>query len=157
MYVNGGLFTYRRGCQLAKHVLRDCEKLYDALVPTKHIEAHLTEQASVGLTVHRQGLRWRALTPGANFNLTSRQPELIRPEVLRDIAVLHYHDAMEPHTWGKLLAALRESHPHVHEWLKDEGPIGDPTPKAWRAVREGFRIWRGMHRRAYYARAGFRK
>jgi hypothetical protein len=157
LYLNSGVFTYRRSLGLAKDFLEDCEALLDARVPRKHIEAHLIEQASISLTVHRRGLNLRVLTPPCNFNLTSRQPELIRPEVLKDLRVLHYHDAMEPHTWDRLLGALRSHHPAVYEWLKDQGPVTDPTPQAWRGVREVFRLYRGVQRRLYYASAGFTK
>jgi predicted RNA binding protein YcfA (HicA-like mRNA interferase family) len=156
-YLNGGLFSYRRSCGLARKVLADCEGMLDARVPRKHIEAHLLEQATVGLSVHRHGLRWRALSPKTNFNVTCRQPELIKPEVFRGVTVLHYHDSMEAHTWERLLGALAESHPHVHAWLKDEGAVVDPTPGAWRGVREGLRVWRGVQRRLYYRACGFRK
>jgi len=157
LYINSGVFTYRRSLGLAADFLKDCEKLLDARVPKKHIEAHLIEQASIGLTVHRKGLRWRVVTPPCNFNLTSRQPELIVPEVVRDLRVLHYHDAMEPHTWERLLGVLRVTHPEVWEWLKDEGPVTDPTVGVWRGVREAFRLARGVQRRVYYASAGFKK
>jgi hypothetical protein len=73
------------------------------------------------------------------------------------LRIMHYHDAMEPHTWSRLLAVLRQSHPHVHSWLEREGPVTDPTRGAWRGVREAFRICRGLQRRLYYSRAGFRK
>lgn len=157
MYINSGVMTWRRTLRLSQDLLDDCESLLDGLVPRRHIEAHLIEQASIGLTVVRRGLRWRVLTHPNNFNLTSRQPDLIQPHVLKDLRIMHYHDAMEPHTWARLMAALRPSHPHVHDWLESEGPVTDPTRGVWRGVREAFRLCRGVQRRLYYSRAGFRK
>ena len=157
MYINSGVMTWRRDLNLARDLLEDCESLLDGLIPKKHIEAHLIEQASIGLTVVRRKLRWRVLTHPNNFNLTSRQPELIQPHVIRDLRIMHYHDAMEPHTWGRLMEVLRQTHPHVHDWLESEGPVTDPTRGVWRGVREAFRLCRGVQRRLYYSRAGFRK
>lgn len=156
-YLNSGVFSYRRSCGLTRKVLADCERMLDARVPRKHIELHLLEQATFGLTVHRHGMRWRTLTPGANFNVTCRQPELITPDVFKGLTVLHYHDAMEPHTWDAVMKALQASHPEVHAWLQHEGPVVDPTPGVWRSMREALRIARGVQRRLYYRKCGFRK
>jgi len=156
-YFNGGVFSYRRELRLADDLLKDCEAILDKLAPQRHIEAHLAEQVGIGLTVHKRKLRWREIGPACNFSLTSREPELFKPELLRDQRILHYHDAMEAHTWELLLSTLKQSHPQVHEWLSKEGPVSDPTRGVWKHVREAFRVWRGVHRRRYYAKAGFRR
>ncbi len=156
-YWNAGLYSYRRATGFGREFLADFERALDSKVSRNHLQVHAMDQVMLGLTVLRLGLGWRAIPDTSNFPVLSWLPHNFDPEKVRDVDILHYHDSMQPHLWPKLLATLKPYHPEVHAWLEPLGPVHETSSPFARALREGLRVYRGLYRRAYYARCGFTK
>jgi hypothetical protein len=156
-YVNAGVFTYRRATGLGAALVDDFERAMAQGVARRHDEVHYMDQVILGLTVLRLGLTWRDVSNASNFPVLSHLPENFDPALVAPVSVLHYHDSMTPEWYPRLLATLAASHPDVHDWLAPLGPVEDPVSLRWRAYRETLRLARGVERRRYYARLGFRK
>jgi hypothetical protein len=155
-YWNAGLYSYRRSTGFGREFLSDFERALRERICRNHLQVHALDQVILGLTVLRMGLGWRAFPDTSNFPVLSWLPHNYDPEKVRNVDILHYHDSMQPHLWEKLLATLRPHHPKVHEWLSGLGPVQE-TPPLTRGLREVLRVYRGVKRRAYYAKCGFTK
>ncbi|HYE63483.1 MAG TPA: hypothetical protein VD997_15950 [Phycisphaerales bacterium] len=152
-YLNSGLFAYRRTCALGRDFEHDCVRFLDRGVSTCHTEVHFGEQATLGITVLRRRLNRRTLSHDGNFHTTLITPWMMDAARMRGATVLHYHDCMGPHTWGRMMGALQGSHPRVHEWIRHKRPLtNDHGTVCHRACREWLRVWRGVMRRLNYAR-----
>lgn len=156
-YMNAGVFAYRRSAALGSAFVRDFERVLGQGVARSHDEVHYIDQVVLGLTVLRLGLAWRDLPDIDNFAVLSHLPQNYDPRAVAPVRVLHYHDSMTSQWWPRLLQTLEASHPAVHDWLAPLGPVADPVPLRWRAYREALRVARGVERRRYYSRLGFRK
>lgn len=156
-YWNSGLYVYRRSTGFGGEFTADFERSLDDRIARSHDQVHHTDQVVLGLTVLRLGLRWRAIPDTNNFPVLSFLPENFDPVKVEPVDVLHYHDSMAPDLWPSLLRTLEPAHPGVHDWLAELGPIEDPASRGARAFREGLRIKRGLSRRLYYSRSGFKK
>jgi hypothetical protein len=154
LYFNSGVFVYRRSSGLAREYLADCEAYLDRNVPKTHDELHFMDQVTLGLTVVRLGLAWRALSIRSNYFVTLREMELLDPGRMEGVSVLHYHDTLSGGTWNSVVDCLRRGYPCVAQWLEPQGPIGDPSPRIWRLAREFLRMWRGFARQRYYKSHG---
>ena len=151
LYFQAGVFAYRRGIGFSRFYLDMCTQALDRHFGFAHKAENYTDQVCLGLAAHKMGLRWRQLDPTHNFPMASFLPHADLPEQLAQARILHYHDAMQPHFWETCLARLEPGHPEVHAWLRAREPLADPAPAAWRAVREGLRVARGVPRRRYRA------
>lgn len=156
-YWNSGVLAYRASSQLGREYLADCLRFLDERVARSHNQVHFMDQAVLGLTVLRLGLVWKPLLDSYNFPLLNHLADHYEAARLAPVRLLHFHDSMLPRHWPRLLAALRQPHPEVYEWLAPQGPLGDLTPAPWRLFREALRLQRGVRRRLYYTRSGFAK
>jgi hypothetical protein len=151
LYFQAGIFAYRRGIGFSQFYLDMCTEALDRHFGFAHKAENYTDQVCLGLAAHKMGLRWRQLDPSHNFPMASFLAHFDLPAQLAQARILHYHDAMQPHFWETCLARLASGHPEVHAWLSAREPLADPAPAAWKAVREGLRIARGVPRRRYRA------
>ena len=151
LYFQAGMYVFRRGIGFSRFYLDMCTDAMDRRFGFAHKAENYTEQACLGLAAHKMGLRRRQLDPTHNFPMASYLPHGDRPEQLAAARILHYHDAMQPHYWDTCLERLEPGHPDVHAWLSAREPLGDPAPAAYRAVREGLRVARGVPRRRFRA------
>ncbi len=156
-YWNGGVLAYRRESGFAAEYLRMCVKALDDRVAGTHSQTHFVEQVAVGLAVLRLQLRWRALSASHNFAVLRGKPERYDSEEIRDVRLLHFHDSMKPENWPLLLRSLEHRHPGVFAWLAPHGPALDPASRPVWLIRHMLRVYRGVHRRAYYRSCGFSK
>jgi hypothetical protein len=154
-YLNAGVYVYRRSTGYGAEFLVDFEKFMRGHVARSHSQVHFSDQVILGLTLLRQRLRWQPLSLDLNYPVTRYMPETFDTTKVGTVSMLHYHDSMSPREWNRLLALLESTHPAVHQWLLTQGPMTDPAHVLWRVVREGFRVARGVQRRAYYRRCGF--
>jgi hypothetical protein len=153
LYFQAGVFSYRRGIGFSQTYLDLCIAALDKRFGFSHKAENYTDQAVLGLTAHKMGLRWRQLSPTHNFPMASFLPHADRPEELAQARILHYHDSMQPHFWATCLERLSHDHSEVHEWLSAQAPLSDPAPATSRALREVLRVARGVPRRRYRLRA----
>jgi hypothetical protein len=154
-YINGGVFTYRRGSGFAEARLEDYYKYLRAKMSRSHSEVHFLEQLMLGLTVHRLGLRWRLLPHSCNYGCYSKLLDWVDHEKLAAAQILHYHDMMDAEHWPVFCDLLEKSkHPLGAELLRF-GPLANPSRAHARAVREVLRVARGIRRRVYYRACGF--
>jgi hypothetical protein len=148
LYFNSGAFSYRRGIGFSDLYMEMCQKALDAHFGFEGNGEHYTDQLVLGLTMLEAGLRWRQLPHTHNFAVASFLPAPDAAD-LAAARVLHYHDGMGPHHYATLLEQLRDVHPEVFSWLSAEVPLTDPAPRAWKLVRQGLRVARGVPRRRY--------
>lgn len=156
-YWNSGVFAYRASSGFGREYLADCLRFLDRRIARTHSQVHFMDQVVLGLTALRLGLAWRPLSDSHNFPLLDHLADHYDPTKLARVHLLHFHNTMLPEYWPRLLAALEQSHPEVHDWLAPQGPLTDPAAMHWRIVREVLRLQRGLRRRLYYARSGFKK
>ena len=129
LYFNSGVFAYRRSSGFGTRFLNDCRKLLDAKIASHESGIFFTDQVSLVLTMLKMQLRWRTLPHAYNYAIGAKIEHLIEPAKLRETKVLHYHDAMWPMFWPKLLEHLKAVRPDVYEWLAPQGPIlGQMSP-----------------------------
>jgi hypothetical protein len=155
-YWNSGLFVYRRSTGLGREFLKDCKYFLDQRVAKTHPQVHFMDQVVLGLTVVRLGLTWKALPDSSNFPVCSFLPGSYDASKIKDANVLHFHDSMNPNLWPKLLKTLAPSHPAIHAWLEPQGPVVIPQSTSLWFAREMLRLGRGVYRRIYCARSGFK-
>lgn len=148
LYFNSGTFVYRRATQFAAKFVEAHRKLFEARIAHPAAGIHFL-QPLLGLTVARHNLRWRELPHSHHYTVHGWDKFTYTADELRDVKVLHYHNAMAPHCWPDLLACLKESHPHVHEWLARLGPVVDPRGSLARIHRQLLRALRSLRRRAF--------
>jgi hypothetical protein len=149
LYFNSGVFAYRRGIGFSERYLELCTRVLESRFGFAHNGEHFTDQFCLGLTMHREGLRWGRLPFALNFPEGSFMPHPDTRGGIGQARLLHYHDAMGAPAWETLLERLAPAHPEVHAWLAGEQPLGDPAPPPWRLLREGLRVARGVPRRRY--------
>jgi hypothetical protein len=148
LYFNSGVFAYRRGIGFSERYLDTCLKALNAGFGFQHNGEHFTDQVVLGIAMLQAGLRWRQLPHSHNFAMGSFLA-VPPPDELAPVRILHYHDGMGPAFWPTLVGALAVPHPDVHAWLAGEAPLGDPSPRRWRLLREALRVTRGVPRRRY--------
>jgi hypothetical protein len=151
LYWNSGVFTWRRGLDLGRHFLDDCERLLASKVASAEAGIFFTDQVALGLTMLRRGLRWRALPHTCNFALGTKIMEQIDPAGVGSASLLHYHDGLWPGGWEGTLRLLRQRRPDVHDWLVSHGPARNPAPWASRALGRVLRWQRDRNVAAYEA------
>jgi hypothetical protein len=149
LYFNSGVFSYRRGIGFSELYLELCTRMLNERFGFAANGEHYTDQFCLGLAMLKAGLRWRQLPYSLNFAVASYLPDEQTVPGFAEARLLHYHDSMEAHFWPELLRRLEQAHPEVHAWLRDEQPLGDPAPPAWRLMREWLRVTRGVPRRRY--------
>ena len=149
-YLAAGIFAFRRGCGLPRVFRETVTKMLDANLGIGANAEHWLEQASLGLSIVRGGLRWKRASQSHNFEIIS----LLRDDrrSLADAKLLHYHDSLQPHAWNDFLQRLAAQRPEHLEWIRSAGPIANPSPLPSRALAEGLRVMRGIRRSAYRRR-----
>jgi hypothetical protein len=158
LYLNAGHFAFRRTCRFAEDYYADCDKFLRSGVAKHHTEVHFMDQVVLSMTIMRRQLAWRAMTLAGNYHTTLVEfSRFVDPERLRGATVLHYHDTMYPETWDEMLQCLEQTHPRIADWLRPQGPIVAPGGFGRHAVREAYRIARGVHRRVFYRIHGIYK
>lgn len=129
LYFNSGVFACRRAAGFGQAYLDGCHQMIDAKIASRESGIFFNEQVSLGLAAIKAGLRWRALPHVYNYAIGSKIERLIDPAKLRETKILHYHDAMWPAFWPRLLEHLKATRPDVHDWLAPQGPIrGQMSP-----------------------------
>jgi hypothetical protein len=123
LYFNSGVFAYRRNSGFGRQFLSDCTKLLDAKIASHESGIFFTDQVSLVLTMLKMQMRYRTLPHAYNYAIGAKIEHLIDPQKLAGAKVLHYHDAMWPAFWPKLLGYLKNARPDVHDWLAPMGPI----------------------------------
>ncbi|MGQ9921890.1 MAG: hypothetical protein ACUVRZ_11260 [Desulfobacca sp.] len=143
-YFNSGVFVFRRGLQFAAEFLQDCRKILQAKISSKQAGIFFTDQVALGLTAFRLGLPYRLLDHDHNYAVGSKSQEALVPDKIRNVKILHHHDAMWPPLWPRLLSVLQETHPEVYQWLQPLGPLTNPrrgVGKVYLKVLQAFRTW----------------
>ncbi|MEM8873793.1 MAG: hypothetical protein AAGD32_05980 [Planctomycetota bacterium] len=156
LYLNTGVFSYRRETQLANAWLGDCIKLLDAHVGFGRFGEHWLEQACFGLTLHRLGLKLTLLDESANYALRDADGcYTASGRVPADaVTMLHYHKAMHAAHWPRLLDLLEADWPQLASWLAPLGPVvADHRSLPTRMLGEGLRAVRGVPRKRWRTRA----
>jgi hypothetical protein len=151
LYWNSGVFVWRRGAGFAQRYLADCEKLLASKVASTTAGIFFTDQVSLGLTMLRMGLRWRALSYEYNYAVGSKMGHLFDPAKLRATRLLHHHDVFWPHYWHQILPRLKEQRPDVHDWVEQHGPLRNPAAWPSRTLGRALRFVRDRKVIAYEA------
>ena len=146
-YCNSGVFAFRRASRFAEAFLADCRALLDARVASRNDGIFFTDQVVMGLTAHRLGLSFVHLPHAWNRAAGGAAPEGYAPEALRDTVILHYHDALWPGQWPRLMAGMEAARPDVAAWLAETGPMRNPAGTA-RRLRLKYLKWRRGRRLA---------
>ena len=148
LYFNAGIFTYRRRAQFAAQWAQVCRAILDARVGQTESKSHFVEQISFGLTVAKSGVEWQRMPYSHNFDVASwdKNDDKIG---LANARVWHYHDSMGAHFWPQLLAFAEEMHPQIYNWLRELGPLADPTSKAQQLLAKSLKARRVLQRNRY--------
>jgi hypothetical protein len=145
LYFNSGVFVYRKNTNFGQEFLSDCRKILAARVASRDAGIFFTDQVALGLTAFRLGLRYKVLPHKYNYAVGSKSLKAFVPEIVREVSILHHHDAMWPALWPTLLACLETTHPEVSAWLAQLGVLTNPLNLAGRLqlkVRKSYRAWR---------------
>jgi hypothetical protein len=155
LYLNGGIFVYRRSSGFSKSYLDFCMRFLDSRVATK-AEGYgegIKEMSSVGFAVVKLGLRWRALPYSHDYVMGSRtHSSWYREDLLRQARIVHYHDSMWPPFFSVFTECLQRTHPEVGEWLASLGPIRNEASAQWRLVAKMLARLRAIDEAAYRRR-----
>jgi hypothetical protein len=126
LYFNSGVFVFRRGHDFAREFLLDCRKILQEKISSQNAGIFFTDQVALGLTAFRLQLPYKLLTQNHNYAVGSKSLEAFNSETIKDVRILHHHDAMWPPLWPNLLNVLQESHPEIFLWLQSQGPLNNP-------------------------------
>jgi hypothetical protein len=155
LYWNGGIFVYRRAKGYGQPYLDMCEQMLNAAIvdhdsSQKGTGVFVHEQISVGLTMFKMGLKWRALPHSHDFTMNSRShDQWYQEEGLRSAKITHYHDCMWPWFWDEFIGCLKDTHPEVAQWLAPQGPLHNPAPWPSRTLAKALRTKRKWQEAAY--------
>jgi len=144
LYFNSGVFVFRREVHFAAAFLEACQSILQARISSRQAGIFFTDQVALGLTAFRLGLPYRLLDHDHNYAVGSKSLEALVPEKIREVKILHHHDAMWPPLWPRLLEVLRETHPEVYRWLQPLGPLANPRRgfgKVYLKVLQAIRSW----------------
>ena len=130
LYFNAGMFSYRRSTQFATHFMKALTQSVSAKIKSTTQGIWMTEQITLGLTVHRMGLRYDALPIEYNFAIGSKlqNAKLYDPARIRNVKILHYHDALWPSFRPTFLEQLKSTRPDVQEWIAATAPLSADLP-----------------------------
>lgn len=145
LYFNSGVFVYRKKTGFGREFLSDCRKILYARIASRYAKIFFTDQIALGFTAFRLGLRLKTLPHAYNYAVGSASSQAFVPALIREVSLLHHHDAMWPALWPTLLDCMAETHPEVHAWLEKLGPLTNPLHSAGRLqlkLRKSFRSWR---------------
>jgi hypothetical protein len=151
MYWQGGIFVYRRSTGFAKPYLDLFTLLNDSQVVSHASRSFFNDQMAITLAMVKEKLRWRALSWTHNFNVLGPLLDQVDPARLREVRLLHYHDAFWPTYWPALLRLLKAARPDVHDWLAPLGPLTNPSSKPWKALSKALRFVRARRYAQYEA------
>ncbi|SKA79002.1 hypothetical protein [Desulfobaculum bizertense] len=126
LYYNSGVFSFRTSTGFAERYLEDCRTLLDARLASQHAGIFFTDQVMLGLTAYRLGMRMRELPHMYNFAVGSSEPDAWESPLLSDVVCLHYHDAMWPKNWPRLVRSLAKARSDVSGWMAPKGPMVNP-------------------------------
>jgi hypothetical protein len=126
MYINSGIFTFRRSSSFAAAYHQSVATLLDAKLSSQVSDIYFHEQAAVGVVAVREKLRWKPLPHEYNYAAGRKIMDKYEPQKVRDGIVLHYHDMMWPENWSALMSHLKTDRPEVHDWLAGLGPLQLP-------------------------------
>ena len=130
LYFNAGLFSYRRSTGFASALMDGVQRSLSAKVKSTTQGIALTEQMTLGLTVHRLGLKFETLPIEYNFAIGSKlqKAKLYDPMRIKDVKILHHHDALWPAFRPTLLEQLRATRPDVADWIQSTPPLSADLP-----------------------------
>jgi hypothetical protein len=152
LYWNGGVFVYRKSTGFARHYLDTCTRLMEARnrLASSGFTIGFNEMSAIGFSMHKMGLKWRALPYSHNHSINKRShSRLYREDQFREAPVIHHHDSMLPDFWDTFLQCVQTTHPLVGQWLSGLGPLQNERPFATRLVGRALRIFRDRKERAY--------
>lgn len=158
LYLNSGVFVYRRASGFARSYMDICLRLLNSRVSTR-AEGYgegLREMIGLGFSVVKLGLRWRALPYSHNYVMTSiTHDEWYREGLLREARIVHYHDSMWPPFYRIFQECLRRTHPEVEGWLSALGPMRNYAPPYWRFFSKMLNYTRTRREAAYRRSCSF--
>ncbi|MDR3466935.1 MAG: hypothetical protein P4M07_13410 [Xanthobacteraceae bacterium] len=152
LYWNGGVFVYRRVTGFGAHYRDVCERLMEARNKMNFVDYSIgiNEMSAIGIAMHLQKLRYRALPQSHNYSIGSKTyPNFYREADLRSACVVHYHDAMWPWFWSTFIECLRDTHRGVAEWLSPLGPMKNPATTSSRVIGRLYRFFRSEQEKRY--------
>jgi hypothetical protein len=152
LYWNSGLFVWRRSVGFAHQFLEDCKRLLESPVASAEAGIYFTDQVTLGITMVKMKLRWRALSYAYNYALGSKINHLYDPAKFRETHIVHYHDVLWPHSWDESMRRIKEDRPDVHDWLQQHGPLRVSSPWPHRALGRVLRYFRERKVLAYQAK-----
>lgn len=144
-YMNSGVWSYKRSSRVGSLYWNMCQKLLDARCGFPGFGEHWIEQMSLGLAIHANKLTWRELPLSHNHTMLRTS----NTTGVREAAILHYHNCMNPDFWPEMLNRLRATRPDVCDWLEPLGPVVSPASALSRYVSQGLRLGRGLPRKLY--------
>lgn len=134
LYWNSGLFVYRRKTSFGKCHLETSMQLLDSRLAHHQAGFYFTDQIALGLAMVKMGLPWSALPYSYNYQISTLDVKTgYNQEQLKEVVILHYHDAMWPNSWPQFIKCMGETHPAVADWLAPLGPLKNETHFLWRS------------------------
>jgi hypothetical protein len=149
LYWNSGVFVWKRAVGFARAFAEDCRRLLDSRIASSEAGIFFTDQVALGITMLRLKLRWRPLSYEYNYALGSKIAHLYSSAKARQARLLHYHDALWPHSWERTLGWLKQDRPDVHDWLQQQGALRNDAPWPYRALGKWLRGRREKKVHAY--------
>jgi hypothetical protein len=152
LYLNGGIFIYRRSSDFAKCYLDLCLRLLDSGVATiaEGYGDGIKEMSAIGFAVVKLGLRLRYLPYSHDYVMSSKTHiAWYKEESLREAKIVHYHDSMWPPFFTVFSECLRNTHPDVEQWLASLGPMRNEAAAHWRIITKMLNRLRAGQETAY--------
>jgi hypothetical protein len=136
LYLNSGVFIYRRSTSFAKHYLKTFTRLCDSRIMSHEAGFFFNDQVALGLTVVKMGISWRTLPYSHNFAICSSIPKYWYDAQVKNAKIIHYHDSMWYWFWDTFLELMNQNHPDVGEWLTSIGMMQNQAPIQWRGTKK---------------------
>jgi hypothetical protein len=151
LYLNGGIFVYRKSTGFAQIYYENCLKLLGSHPMTMpNFTEGIKEMSSIGFAVVMMNLRWRELSYSHDYVMSSFTHDLwYKEDALRRAIVVHYHDATWPHFWETFISCIIATHPVVADWLERLGPMRNTAPLPWKVATRLLRTKRKMSEARY--------
>ncbi|MFI3270511.1 MAG: hypothetical protein R3Y11_00160 [Pseudomonadota bacterium] len=153
-YFNSGVFSFQRQSGFAQQFYDYCCTILDSHIASQKAGIFFTDQVCMGLAAYSLGLPTAILEHKFNFALGSRERN-IQTDVVKNAAILHYHDALWPHEWYNTESLLLKYRPDVYDFIKKFGPLQSEKSLSHKILRKIISTSRAWKLKKHLSRCTF--
>lgn len=153
-YFNSGVFSFKRESGFAEQFSDYCHTLLNSNIASHTAGIFFTDQICMGLAAHSLSLKTKILAHKYNFAIGSseKNPNV---QVLKNAAIIHYHDALWAHEWPRTMLLLYKYCQNKYGFVHSFGELKAESHFIKRLTLKSLAMYRSWKLKQYLANCTF--